>query len=67
MLRPAYLLSTAVLAAVAIPLLEAVRETDHMQAASEPSQVAPTKLSVPASTISSSAHSKPTHAKRWVF
>ncbi len=67
MLRPAHLLSTAVLAAVAIPLLETVPETDHMQSASKASQAAPTRLSVPASTISSGVQSMPTQVKRWVF
>ncbi|AZZ45958.1 hypothetical protein C1896_14255 [Pseudomonadaceae bacterium SI-3] len=64
--RPAYLLSTALLAAVAIPLLETM-PTDLMKTASNPSQVTTPRLSVPASTISSSAQSKPAQAQRWIF
>ena len=67
MLRPAYLLSTAVLAAAAIPLLETFPVTDHMQTLSKTSQVTTPMFSVPARTISSSAPSKPAQAQRWVF
>ncbi len=65
--RPAYLLSTALFAAVAIPLLETMPTTDLMKTASPPSQVTTPRLSVPASTISSSAQSKPAQAQRWIF
>jgi len=65
--RPAYLLSTALLAAVAIPLLGTMPTTDLMKTASHPSQVTTPRLSVPASTISSSAQSKPAQAQRWIF
>jgi len=67
MLRPAYLLSTAVLAAAAIPLFETFPVTDPMQTLSKTSQATTPRLSVPASTISSNALSKPAQAQRWVF
>ena len=67
MLRPAYLLSTAVLAAVAIPLLQTMPAKDHMQAASKSYQATTPRLSVPASTISSNVQSRPVQAQRWVF
>jgi len=66
MLRPVYLLSTAVLAAVAIPLLGTVPERG-LQTAPKPSQVTTPRLSLPASTISSNTQSTPAQAQRWVF
>jgi hypothetical protein len=65
--RPAYLLSTAVLAAVAIPLLETMPMRTLCRQHRTPSQVTTPRLSVPASTISSSAQSKPAQAQRWIF
>lgn len=67
MLRPAYLLSTAVLAAAAIPLLENIPVTGPIQTLSTTSQATTPRLSVPASTISSNALSKPAQTQRWVF
>lgn len=67
MLRPAYLLSTALLAAVAIPLLETMPTTDPLKTVSNPSQVTTPGLSVPATTISSNAQGKPAQAQRWIF
>ncbi|MAX91351.1 MAG: hypothetical protein CMK99_11510 [Pseudomonas sp.] len=67
MLRPAYLLSTAVLAAAAIPLLENFPDAEPMQTLSKTSQATTPRLSMPASTISSNALIKPAQAQRWVF
>jgi hypothetical protein len=67
MLHLAYLLSTAAIAAVAIPLLDAKSAAEHVSAASEPSQITIQMPAVQASTISSNAASRPTPAQRWVF
>lgn len=67
MLHPAYLFSTAAIAAIAIPLLDATPPSEHVSTASKPSQVIIQMPSVRPSTISGNSVSRPSQAQRWVF
>lgn len=71
MLRPAHLLSTAVLVAIAaIQLQDAAPAIDRTSAAAVPKQnytLTTHRLSAPAQTISSKEISKPVQSQRWVF
>ncbi len=67
MLRPAHLLSTAVLAAFAIPLLDAMPKHEQPSASSKTFPVTVPALAVPARTISNTGASQPTQPQRWVF
>jgi len=66
MLRPAHLFSTALLAAVAIPLLNDMQTGGHTTDL-QPSHMTTPRASVAPSTISISAPSKPVQPQRWVF
>lgn len=67
MLRPAHLLSTAILAAFAMPLLDAMPMFEQTSAISKPSPVTIHRTAVPARTISNTGPSQPVQTQRWVF
>ncbi len=66
MLRPAYLFSTAVLAAIASQLPDNMNTTISPTPPASAHQVAAQPLAVQAQTISSEI-TRPAQAKRWVF
>ena len=67
MLRPAHFLSTAVLAAFVIPLLDAMPKSERTSATSTPSPVTIHRTAVPAKTISNTISTQTVQTQRWVF
>lgn len=68
MLRPAHFLSTAVLAAFVIPLLDAMpKSSEQTSATSMPSPVTTYRMAAPAETVSNIVPTQIVPTQRWVF
>lgn len=68
MLRPAHFLSTAVLAAFVIPLLDAMpKSSEQTSATSTSSPVTIHRMAIPAKTVSNTVPTQVVPTQRWVF
>jgi hypothetical protein len=67
MLRPAHFLSTAVLAAFAIPLLDAMPKAEQKSATAALAPMSINRVAVPAKTISNTGPLQTAEPQRWVF
>lgn len=67
MLRPAHFLSTAVMAAFAMSLLDSAPRSEQTSVTAKPSPVAIHRTVMPANTISNPGPNQQVQPQRWVF